>query len=492
MSSKKVQKTDSSMSMYLFTLIGLGIMAFFWFAPAMAPITPIGMKVVGIFLGMVFLWSTVDSTWPSLLGLTLLGLTGLEGNGYAGMKAVAMQAYGADTVILVLLGMVLFGSIEYLGVTKYIARWFVTRKIVNGRPYGFILMFFLACYFLSALTSPVISLLIVWSIGIELLESFGIRRDEPLWAAFNFGVFFVSTIGQPMLPFKGAQLVVLSAYSKASGDTMAFGPWILFNFIMSMILIGLFLLGMRFIFRVDVSKLQNISVEYFANDPLPPLNISQKLVLADLVAYIAMILAPGMLPKTVPGMKFLASLGVVGVTSLCIVVLMVILVGGKQVLPFQQVASKQINWGVYFLVAAAVYAAGSLSKPETGVNEFLIKYLTPILGGHSEFVFGLIMLIVALLLTNFANNAAMAVLLMPVILAFTGQMGVNPVPYVAGVGMLVFVAMLTPSASPHAGMMHGRPDVISKADIYKYGVPASIVALLLYVTLGMKIAHILF
>lgn len=490
--AKKAVKSDSKMLTFIFMIIGLGIMAGFWFAPPIAPITPMGMKIAGVFLGMVWLWSTVDSIWPSLLGLTLLGLTGVEGEGYAGMKGVALQAYGTDTVILVLFGMVLFGSVEYLGVTKYIARWFLTRKIINGRPIAFLFMFFLACYFLSAVTSPIISLLIVWAIGIELLESFGVTPQDKLWPIFNIGVFFASTIGQPMLPFKGAQLVVLSAYNKTSGETMAFAPWIAYNFIMSMILLFIFLFLIKFVFKPDLSKISNISTEYFAERPLPPLSLQQKLVMWDIVLYIFMILAPGLLPKSIPGMAFLSQLGVVGVTSVCIVILMVIYVSGKPVLPFQQVAAKQINWGVYFLVAAAVYAANSLSKPETGINQFLLQNLDPILGGRSPFMFALMMLVVALILTNFANNAAMAVLLMPVIVAFAGQMNESAVPYVASVGMMVFVAMLTPAASPHAGMMHGRPDLISRNNIYKYGVPLCLIALALYSTLGMSLAKILF
>ena len=51
---------------YVHVAIGLAIMAVFWVLPPMEPITPLGMKCVGAFLGMVYLWSAIEALWPSL------------------------------------------------------------------------------------------------------------------------------------------------------------------------------------------------------------------------------------------------------------------------------------------------------------------------------------------------------------------------------------------------------------------------------------------
>ena len=120
------------------------------------PITETGMWIAGIFIGMVYLWSTLDSIWPSLLGLLLValysGYLGTEVTGYAAVKAVFLNAIGSDTVITVLLGMILFGGIEYVGCTKYLARFFLTRKIFTGRPYVFLFVVFFCAYFISGFT----------------------------------------------------------------------------------------------------------------------------------------------------------------------------------------------------------------------------------------------------------------------------------------------------------------------------------------------------
>ena len=62
---------------------------------------------------MVYLWSTLDSIWTSLLGLMLVALAGYvpELQGYAAVIDVFLNAVGTDTVIVLILGMVLFSAL---------------------------------------------------------------------------------------------------------------------------------------------------------------------------------------------------------------------------------------------------------------------------------------------------------------------------------------------------------------------------------------------
>ena len=111
-------------------VIGFGIIALFWLMPPIEPITALGMRCVGAFLGMVYLWSAVDTLWPSMVGLFMLAISGYGGEG--GFNGVWMQAIGVYTVLLTLFAMVLFGAMDEVGDTKYIAKWFLTRKLFKG------------------------------------------------------------------------------------------------------------------------------------------------------------------------------------------------------------------------------------------------------------------------------------------------------------------------------------------------------------------------
>ena len=87
---------------YLHFAITLAIMLLFRFIPPIGSITPYGMAIIGIFIGMIYGWS-VDAgnlIWTSLLGLFALALTdyGTAGNALA-------AAFGNESVMLMLLGM---------------------------------------------------------------------------------------------------------------------------------------------------------------------------------------------------------------------------------------------------------------------------------------------------------------------------------------------------------------------------------------------------
>lgn len=480
--------------MLLHSAIGLAFMLLFPLLPPFAPITPVGMHILGIFIGMVYLWSALNSIWPSIFGIILMGLSGISGaQGYAGIKQVAMDAFGAETVLVVLLSMILFGAVEYVGCTEYLARWFLTRKIINGRPYMFIFVFFLASSVLSGLTSPIASLLILWPISIQFMAEFGIERGDKAYPVFIIGVYIAAALAQPMFPFKGAALVITGAFTKITQMEINYLAYILLNVIMSILMILVYLLWIRFVIRPNLSGLKNIHTDHFKKTPLPPMNMQQKLFLSFIFLYVMLLLAPSFLPLSVPGIALLKKLGTLGVTAVCITILMLIPIDGKPALPFKAVAAKNFSWDVYFLVAAAVYGANAVSDDATGIKSFLIQWLQPLLGGRSQLVFLFLIMGFALLIANFANHAGMAVVLLPIIMAFTDQYpGVGMVPISMTVCMMVFVALLTPAASPYAGMMHARKDLVSFGDILKIGIPICILALLLYVLVGYPLAEFLF
>lgn len=474
--------------------IGFAITALFWLMPAIEPITPLGMRCVGAFLGMVYMWSTVDTLWPSLLGLFLFGISGFGGEG--GFNGVWMNAVGVYMVLLTLFAMVLFGAMDEAGDTKYIAKWFLTRKVFKGRPYVFIAVFYLTCFVLSAVVTPITELIILWPIALSLMATMGVTREDTIWKYFFVGMFLVSTLAQPLFPFMGAQLIPYAAFqsmTKTMGNPMTIPmlPYMLTNIVMTTLVMAVFLLAIKFIWRADVTKLKAIDpAQVEAQMPLPAMNLKQKAYLAMLPSYLIMVLIPSFL-KNNPVSDALNTIGVLGITVAWVILFLMVRFEGKPMLDFKEVAYKQFNWGIFFMIAAAVYGANSLSNPTTGVPAFLIQSLKPILGGRSEIVFVAIMFTVALIITNFANNAAMAVILMPVVLNFSNQIGINPMPVAMGVILMVFVAMLTPAASPHAGLMHGMKTIYTTKEILTIGFPMCLVTLLLYIFVGYPLAKIL-
>lgn len=478
----------------LHLVIGFGIIALFWFMPPIEPITSLGMRCVGAFLGMVYLWSAVDTLWPSMVGLFLLAISGYGGE--AGFNGVWMQAVGVYTVLLTLFAMVLFGAMDEVGDTKYIAKWFLTRKLFKGRPVVFIAVFYACCFVLAAICSPITSLIILWPISMSLMKSVNITREDPFWKYFFVGMFAVSTLAQPLFPFMGAQLIPYAAFQSMTAAmgtpmTIPMAQYMLVDVVMTALVAALYIIVLKFVLRIDMSKLKAVDPAMIEEQmPLPPMNLQQKAYLFMIPLYLLMILLPSFFPGN-PISNALNFIGPMGVTLLWVMLFLIVRIEGKPLLDFKEVAYKQFNWGIFFMIAAAVYGANTLSNEATGVPAFLIQALQPILGGRSEMVFVAIMFTTALIITNFANNAAMAVILMPVVLNFSNQIGINPMPVATGVILMVFVAMLTPAASPHAGLMHGMKNIYTTKDIMTVGFPICIATLILYIFIGYPLAKML-
>ena len=484
---------SKSAKVNLHTIVGILITLLGFVLPPFGPVTAVGVRCLFIFIGMVYLWSTVNPLWPSMLGLILLGLSGYAGEGANGFKAVFASAIGNDTVILLMLTMILFGALDVLGVTKHIAKWCLTRKIINGRPYLFLTAVFVTSYLISVIVAPATAVLIIWPVALHMMNVFGVTKEERIWHHYFVGLFCIMCIAQPVLPFKGAQLLILNNVEKLAGAEINWGTYMLFNVIIAAVMTAGYLLVLKFVIKPDVSKLQNVTADQVAEAlPLPKMDRAQKMLMLSLPAFIILMLAPSFLGKYLPFLNIFNIIGSTGLAMAFLVVYMIIKVDGKPVINYGFISSKAFNWGTIFMVAAAVYGANTLSAESTGVKLLIVDLLNPILGGCSEMVFVILMFTIALLLTSFANNAGIGLVLLPVAAAFTEQMGIPFLPVGLGVGMMVFCSMLTPAASPHAAMAYGRKDLYDGKAMLKIGIPFAIAYIAVYVLIGYPMANAYF
>lgn len=254
---------------WVHVVIGFVILILFsWVLPAPDPITPLGMKVIGAFLMMVYTWSTVGTLWPSLLGLFFVGISGIGGD--AGFNGVWMKAVGNYTVLLVLFGMILFGAVDSVGDTLYITKWILTRKIFAGRPLVFMALFYLCCSILAGLISPITGLIILWPISLRIAETMNLTREDAAWKYFFVGMFLTMTLAQPLLPFKGAALIPVAAFQTMTSTQMPILAHMLVDVIMTFLIMGIYLLLVKLL-RVDLSKMKAVTPEMIEKQmPLPP------------------------------------------------------------------------------------------------------------------------------------------------------------------------------------------------------------------------------
>ena len=67
--------SKKSRNYYINSAISILIILAFHLAPTFSTLTRTGMDVAGIFIGVIYAFSTVDIVWPALLGIFRRGCT---------------------------------------------------------------------------------------------------------------------------------------------------------------------------------------------------------------------------------------------------------------------------------------------------------------------------------------------------------------------------------------------------------------------------------
>lgn len=479
---------------YLHIMLGLFMMFFFGriFSPV-EPLTQVGMQVLGVFLGVIWLWCFVGFLWPSLLALAAFGLTDF----HAGFGQVLTSSFGNSVAVLLLFSMVLFGSPLHVGATKYITRYFLSRKIFNNRPIVFSFVFIFATYALSVAVNVTPALILMWTVLYGVLKELDYKKGDKYASLMLVGTFLGAISGQASLPFSGSTLAILGVFEETAGIYMPIPQYMLLGFIFSLAVFMLYCLFMKLILKPqELAKVANVNTQMFESDPLPPMSPLQKANFGSMLLFVFLMLLPSFLPERFAVTAFindiLASLSPAGVAILLTGLMCLIRVDGQPVLDFKGVAAKGINWDIFVMVAAAVSIAGALTHASTGVVDMMIVIFDPVLGGHAPILFFIIMLLVGVFLTSFASAMILGIAFMPVLVAFGVEAGANLPALAATTILLLHYSVILPSASVFAAMLWSNEEWITGKEVFKYGGVIVLLATAVAIAIIMPISLVLF
>ena len=474
-----------SMTYYINSVITIVIMFGFGQLPAPAPITPLGMQILGIFLALLFGWTFVDQVWPSILGFIALSLTG-----YAPLAGLMKEGFGNNTVLL-MWGMLLIASlVDSAGVSKFIATYFISRKLVLGKPWLLIFTFFFVVFLMSAMTSSVPVIVVGWGILYCILNQLGYKAGDPLSSYMVVGVVYSSLVGLALFPWKVLQMVVLGMFANTAGYQLEYSLYISLSLPISIAsIIGYVLLG-KFLFRLDVEKLKLVTKDSFDPKDLQ-INYQQKIIISMLVLLVVLLVAPSIMPKAWAVTKILRGIGAHGVAFLILGVFVFLRFGNKAMINLRK-ASSDVQWDCIFLTAAMLPFTTALNAESTGINAFLIEKFSLIFNGLSPLVFIFLVIVITMIARQFMNNAICGAIMFSIVYPFAVAIGINPAMITVLMIFCLALAMLTPAGSPMSALMFGNSEWISAKEIYRYVVPGVIVIFICVCVVGIPMGFLIF
>ena len=474
---------------YINSVIGILFMFGFGFLPPIEPLTALGMKYIGILLGLIYLWSTVELLWPSILGLAAIVVTGTMSG-----TAITSKAFGGDTIILCILSLAVIYSITNTGAFDYVINWFFKRKIFIGRPWVLSTTLLAVMYVVSILNGGFAMLFLLWEVVYKIADQVNISRKSMWCAAMATGMVLAYVYGAAVLPFMPTYLFIMGLFQSMTGMvSIPMMNALVMNLIIGVATIGLYIVLIRFVLRVNVDALKNAKMEDLLI-PLPPMSKRQKFAAIYLIVFVLALIVPGSVSTLMAGTaiaSFFGNLGTIGMCFIMFALLCIIKVNGKPILVFREVAA-QVQWEAVSLMAVVFAFATMLTAEGTGTAEFIMMLINPIVGGMGAYTFTLFVFIFTIIFTNVANNNVVMVLMITLINVYMPTLNFF-LPTMAFLMLYMSqTAFMLPSASIYGALLHSQATIIEKKYIYLCATMTVISAIIMMIVIAIPLTPIIF
>ena len=406
----------------------------FRFIPPFAGITPYGMGILGTFIGAIYGWMTINMLWPSLMALAGVGLS-------IGMNQMLAASFGNMAVIALILCMGVLGVAMQTGAFEWLVQVILNNKFMNGKAW-FTLWFILLFAWFMGSHNPIIMCVIFCAFANAIFKQVGLEKNDPLIVAMYLGIAYCLMMGQILFPFISTGLTLVMAYSAMfPNNPIDFVPYLIYMIIVGIAMVTVYTALMKFVFRIDASKIASFKTEGGA----PKATREQKIGLILFVIFILLMLGHS-LPLG-PVKHFLEKFGLIGIVLLmsCVVALMK-KSDGTPLIDLER-AFHMCNWGQVTMVGYIMVCSQYMMGADAGISAAMAKLIMPFMA-LPPIVFLAVALAIGVVLTNVANNMIVCILLMPFLVNFGSMIGMPPTGMVALLFFMSQFAIATPAASP--------------------------------------------
>lgn len=451
-------------------VISLGIGAL----PPFGQITGYGMQVLGIFIGTLYGWIFCELFWPSVWALLLLGFTE-----FGSITQVFTAGLGNSNVVMLLIVFIFVGYLELSGLMKFIAEWFVSRKICEGRPYVFLIMMMLPAAIFGAFINVWAGLVIVWSLFFRACEFLELKKDDAYVCMGIMGTTLAASVTPTLFTFRPVPIMANGWVKTAVGVGYNTDIWFALQGLACVLSLAIVLLVFKFMVKPDVSQFRGKG-NLYANLREQKMNKQQKFALVFLLVFVMMLVIPLLLPKTLQPVKVLSNFSIVGTAALCIMAATLLKIDGRPLFKLQDCVQKGVNWPLIFMLAASFPIGDALEQESTGIIATFTQYVTPMVAGLSPMVFMIMVIIIFNLISQVMHNLVLMMVFTPVLCQLALSVGV-PVDVFAPIFVFtVNTALITPGSSATGAMIHGNTAWMSTRKTYLWAI---LVTGVIYLTL---------
>ena len=455
------------------------------YLPVFGQITPLGMKILGVFLGLLYGWIFIDLLWPSLLGFIAISFTG-----FMPLSDAIVSGFGNYTIWLCIVTMAFAHILSQLKITDFITYWLLSKKVFIGRPWLLIITLCITSIILGILGGSIAALILMWGIVIKIADLNNIELKSPLISMLLAFILYCNMTGGSILPFNSGVILYGGFFTQATGLALQSVPFFVLSLIYTIITILIMLLVSKFLLKLDVSMFSTTK-ELCAEYASYKANKYQKVGLILLFIYILGLFFPEIFSNLAIS-QTLKALGIIGFSFIYMFIFTIWEdKQGNPLVKIDEAFSSGIMWPVVILLAVTFPLSAALEAEDSGIMTTVSTLLLPILSNISVNTLIILSVILIGLLTQIFHNVILAVLFIPFLAPIVIDLGGNPQTFFLVVFLCLQCAYATPAGSMMAGFIFGHKTVPRKY-AYLFGIMFYLVSTIILIVLLIPLGNIFF
>lgn len=453
------------------------------YLPPFGLITDVGMKVLGVFIGIMYGWIFIDLLWTSVFGFVALGLTG-----YFDILGAFGGGFGNSNFILCLICSIFAAGLSEIGVTDNIAYWLLSKKVFIGRPWLLIATICVAAMLMGLGNGTYAGVFLLWALVNSIGSVSGYKKGNRLLNMMIAFIVYAAFTAPNVVPFYGGPILYGSFFTKGTDLTIEAAPFFLMGMTYLILALAIMILFAKYVLKIDASRFST-TAELCEKYRKHKASKYQKVGLILLLVYFIVLMLPEII-TTLPGRDFLRGIGVVGFSVLYMVIFIVWKKeDGESVLNLEK-AFQGIPWAVMMLLGLTYPLAEAMESADVGITATINSALVPLLSHLDVTILIILSTIMLGLITQVMHNVVIGAMFIPIITPLVVEMGGNPQTAFFMLYIALMCAYVTPAGSMMAGMVFGNKDIPRK-DAYLFGILFFSVTMVLLICL-MPVCNIVF
>ena len=453
---------------FLFCVI-LGVIIYF-FMPAENGLTPLGVKLLSVFIPTVVCWLIIGGTgWSALLSVTMIVLQGV----YDGNLTYQMQ-WGTALIAMVIPFFMLAYVLEKSGAIEYFVKWLISRKIVHGRPKLFMVIFAVSLIIINAFVHLYVVMVLYFKILKQIATDIGETETSSFYTAHGLLIGWISQFCDGTLiwmrPWIASMVAIIASYGFSSFTISEFLK-LSFLYLVVATVVLLLLIGVWV--RPDLSKLKNFDDAAMREElKKAPMSKTAKIAFIGMgVVMLCNVIAT--VSFLGPVSSYFAALPYAAPVTLVVTLLAIIYVEGKPVIDLGE-AARYVPWETLMFLGAIMFYASIFGGDEYGVNLLLQNLLTPLVNGIPLSVAILLGLAGACIFTNLASNSVAVIVagasFIPAMLNIPGINHAQVLAFGACIILASGTAICTRSACGAMALFYAKEHLPWNRKILSYGI----------------------